>query len=87
MGTPVESVSVLFQRFGCFRKSVFCGVCRVFEPRELVSGSSARKGVEVQVLSSAQDLPNPMKLFALCTLSRVLVQEVSRQAIPLRSVG
>ena len=52
-GTPVESVSVLFQRFGCFRKTVFCGVSRVSQTLELVSGSSARKGVEVQVLSSA----------------------------------
>ena len=52
-GTPVESVSVLFQRFDCFRKPVFCGVARVSEPSEIDSGSSARKGVEVQVLSSA----------------------------------
>ena len=52
-GTPVESVLVLSQRFGCFRKPVFCGVSRVSQTLELDSGSSARKGVEVQVLSSA----------------------------------
>ena len=52
-GTPIESFSVLFQRFSHFGKPVFCDVSRVSELRELVSGSSARKGVEVQVLSSA----------------------------------
>ena len=52
-GPPVESVLVPFQRFRHFRKPVFCGVSRVSEAAELVSGSSARKGVEVQVLSSA----------------------------------
>ena len=52
-GTPVESVSVLFQRFGYFRKPVFCGVSSVSQTLEIDSGSSARKGVEVQILSSA----------------------------------
>ena len=52
-GPPVASVLIRFHRFGCFRKPVFCRVSRVSQTLELDSGSSARKGVEVQVLSSA----------------------------------
>ena len=52
-GPPVASVLIRFHRIGCFRKPVFCGFSCVSQTLELDSGSSARKGVEVQVLSSA----------------------------------
>ena len=50
-GTPVASVAI--PSVGLFQKTRVCGVHHVSQTLELVSGSSARKGMEVQVLPFA----------------------------------